>query len=394
MASDEAGLPSPALETHTGRYPIPYSLTPPCTCTRSLTLPSLQSFDRPPTTMLEASRTERRVGPPKAFYPATLHHPDTLPPPPKRLTAITSPPPPHPTPSTPPHHPGEVLLGDLTRAGFSVTDDHEDSDAIIVNTCAFVEDAKSESLEVGAQQRGWQSGACLPLGARPALLRWSCTGAAQPSAAPLSHGAAGQLCRAALGLAVCSRPHLRTRAGWTHKHHMPLLSKRLRPCLPHLHPPALLLTHARTRTPHVAACTPWQAIVEAASLNEDGRRRKVVVTGCLAQRYAGQLAADLPEADLVVGFQVGVGVEGCKCGLGAGNKRYDPAQVAVDFLLHEPCLASCARSCSKHCVQLPEQAAHGRARPSCVWGPLRVLHRGTSTLHALDPYAVTLVTTG
>ncbi|KAG2500299.1 hypothetical protein HYH03_001877 [Edaphochlamys debaryana] len=87
---------------------------------------------------------------------------------------------------------GEVLLGDLARAGFTVTDDHEDSDAIIVNTCAFVEDAKSESLE---------------------------------------------------------------------------------------------------------------AIVEAASLNEDGRRRKVVVTGCLAQRYSNQLAADLPEADLVVGFQ-------------------------------------------------------------------------------------------
>ena len=29
---------------------------------------------------------------------------------------------------------GEVLLGDLSRAGFTVTDDHEDSDAIIVNT--------------------------------------------------------------------------------------------------------------------------------------------------------------------------------------------------------------------------------------------------------------------
>ncbi|KXZ52292.1 hypothetical protein GPECTOR_10g924 [Gonium pectorale] len=87
---------------------------------------------------------------------------------------------------------GEVLLGDLARAGFSVTDDHEESDAIIVNTCAFVEDAKSESLE---------------------------------------------------------------------------------------------------------------AIVEAASLNEDGKRRKLVITGCLAQRYSEQLAADLPEADLVVGFQ-------------------------------------------------------------------------------------------
>jgi tRNA A37 methylthiotransferase MiaB len=84
------------------------------------------------------------------------------------------------------------MLGDLARAGFTITEDHEDADVIIVNTCAFVEDAKSESLE---------------------------------------------------------------------------------------------------------------AIVEAASLNEDGKQRKVVVTGCLAQRYGQSLSADLPEADLVVGFQ-------------------------------------------------------------------------------------------
>ncbi|KIZ07386.1 MiaB-like tRNA modifying enzyme YliG [Monoraphidium neglectum] len=87
---------------------------------------------------------------------------------------------------------GEVMLGDLVRQGFSVTDDHEEADAVIVNTCAFVEDAKAESIE---------------------------------------------------------------------------------------------------------------AIIEAASLNEDGKRRRVVVTGCLAQRYSDSLAADLPEADLVVGFQ-------------------------------------------------------------------------------------------
>lgn len=54
-----------------------------------------------------------------------------------------------------------MLLGDLARAGFEVTDDHEESDAIIVNTCAFVEDAKSESLEVGAREGSgvWRVGA-------------------------------------------------------------------------------------------------------------------------------------------------------------------------------------------------------------------------------------------
>ena len=46
------------------------------------------------------------------------------------------------------HPAGEVLLGDLYRSGFEVVMEHEDADAIIVNTCGFVEDAKTESLEV------------------------------------------------------------------------------------------------------------------------------------------------------------------------------------------------------------------------------------------------------
>jgi tRNA A37 methylthiotransferase MiaB len=49
---------------------------------------------------------------------------------------------------------GEVLLGDLARAGFKITEEHEDADAIVVNTCAFVEDAKAESLEVQMTWRG------------------------------------------------------------------------------------------------------------------------------------------------------------------------------------------------------------------------------------------------
>lgn len=43
---------------------------------------------------------------------------------------------------------GEVLLGDLARNGFTVTEDTLEADCIVVNTCAFVEDAKAESLEV------------------------------------------------------------------------------------------------------------------------------------------------------------------------------------------------------------------------------------------------------
>lgn len=90
---------------------------------------------------------------------------------------------------------GEVMLGDLFRNGFDVVggdDAHEGSDAIIINTCGFVEDAKTESLE---------------------------------------------------------------------------------------------------------------AIMAASALNADGKKRKIIVTGCLAQRYSDQLAQDLPEADLVLGFE-------------------------------------------------------------------------------------------
>ena len=38
------------------------------------------------------------------------------------------------------------------------------------------------------------------------------------------------------------------------------------------------------------------AIFEAAGYKKDGKARRVIVTGCLAQRYAGELAAELPEA--------------------------------------------------------------------------------------------------
>ena len=46
------------------------------------------------------------------------------------------------------------MLGDLARSGFDVVDDHQEADAIVVNTCAFVEEAKTESLEVNMRGIG------------------------------------------------------------------------------------------------------------------------------------------------------------------------------------------------------------------------------------------------
>jgi ribosomal protein S12 methylthiotransferase len=43
-------------------------------------------------------------------------------------------------------------------------------------------------------------------------------------------------------------------------------------------------------------------LLEARGLDADGRRRTVVAVGCLAERYGTDLAAALPEADAVLGF--------------------------------------------------------------------------------------------
>ena len=43
-------------------------------------------------------------------------------------------------------------------------------------------------------------------------------------------------------------------------------------------------------------------LLEASDLKSAGRTQAVVAVGCLAERYGAQLAAELPEADAVLGF--------------------------------------------------------------------------------------------
>ena len=40
----------------------------------------------------------------------------------------------------------EVMLGMLTKSGYTLTDDETQADIIIVNTCSFIHDAKEESV--------------------------------------------------------------------------------------------------------------------------------------------------------------------------------------------------------------------------------------------------------
>ena len=57
-----------------------------------------------------------------------------------------------------------------------------------------------------------------------------------------------------------------------------------------------------------------QAILEAARLRTEGSDgagpKKVVVSGCMAQRYGEELAEGLPEVDLVMGFENYQGLPG------------------------------------------------------------------------------------
>lgn len=41
----------------------------------------------------------------------------------------------------------EIMLGILQEAGYEITDRKEDADIIIVNTCGFIESAKTEAIE-------------------------------------------------------------------------------------------------------------------------------------------------------------------------------------------------------------------------------------------------------
>src|SRR2546422_11753280 len=41
----------------------------------------------------------------------------------------------------------EVMLGTLARQGYSITNQKEDADVIVVNTCGFIDSAKKESID-------------------------------------------------------------------------------------------------------------------------------------------------------------------------------------------------------------------------------------------------------
>ncbi len=95
-----------------------------------------------------------------------------------------------------------------------------------------------------------------------------------------------------------------------------------------------------------------EAIVEAAGLKESGRCRRLVVTGCLVERYGDELRRELPEVDVFCGTGPTPPLEVLLGGPAAATARhpYDPD--APRALLTPPWTAylkvseGCSRSCS------------------------------------------------
>ena len=50
----------------------------------------------------------------------------------------------------------EKMLGLLTESGYTIVEDESEADAIIINTCCFIHDAKEESIETILEMASWK----------------------------------------------------------------------------------------------------------------------------------------------------------------------------------------------------------------------------------------------
>ncbi|RIK16012.1 MAG: 30S ribosomal protein S12 methylthiotransferase RimO [Acidobacteria bacterium] len=92
------------------------------------------------------------------------------------------------------------------------------------------------------------------------------------------------------------------------------------------------------------------ALLEANDLKRTGRTQKVVAVGCMAERYGARLAAELPEADAVLGFDSYADMSGHLQRILAGERP--ESHVPRDRRTLLP-LAPAARHTTKGSVALP-----------------------------------------
>jgi len=54
----------------------------------------------------------------------------------------------------------EVMLYNLTRAGYEITPNPDDADVIVVNTCAFLQSARKEAIETILEMASYKEDKC------------------------------------------------------------------------------------------------------------------------------------------------------------------------------------------------------------------------------------------
>ena len=114
------------------------------------------------------------------------------------------------------------------------------------------------------------------------------------------------------------------------------------------------------------------ALLEASELKGSGRTQKVVAVGCLAERYGEQLAAELPEADAVLGFDSYADMSSHLTSILNGNKP--ASHVPSDRRRLLP-LSPTSRPASAAAVALP---GHGGPEVPASTAPAGVIIKGAA----------------
>jgi tRNA A37 methylthiotransferase MiaB len=220
---------------------------------------------------------------------------------------------------------GEVMLGMARDAGHTITADATDADVIVVNTCAFIDNAKEESIDAILEMaRLKRDGGCKSLivtGCLAERYRDALKREIPEIDVCLGTGEVPEIVGAIAGTA---RPLQIFRS---------MTDVRVRDAAADFNPPPGTRAAADAHVPPVAgptylydASTPRvlttpshyaylkvaegcdytcafidnakeesiDAILEMAQLKKDGRAKKLIVTGCLAERYREQLVVGRP----------------------------------------------------------------------------------------------------
>ena len=117
------------------------------------------------------------------------------------------------------------------------------------------------------------------------------------------------------------------------------------------------------------------ALLEASELKGSGRTQKVVAVGCLAERYGEQLAAELPEADAVLGFDSYADMSTHLTSILNGNKP--ASHVPSDRRRLLP-LSPTSRPASVAEVALPGHGGHGGPEMPTSTAPAGVIIKGAA----------------